>query len=376
MRSWRPLLALLLVLPLVACGGQSRTAGPATGFAAAQPALPQVERTRVGLLLPLSGGNQLLGQAMQNAAQLALFDLADPRVEFVPLDTAGTTAGAGQAARRGVAAGARVLAGPLTSAETAAAAIVARAARTPLLAFTNDAGPAGQGVWALGLTPQQQVDRMVGAAVAAGASRFALAAPDDQFGRLTAQALRARVAGGTLPPPFVLLHPARTDMAQVARDLAQMAGEAPVDAILIGHTGTPARQLAAALVLAFPQKPRLLGNSLWALDPQMGQEPALAGAWFPAPDPSARQNFEQRYQAAFGERPPRLAGVAYDAAALAARTARDSALPVGEAFLGADGPIRLLPTGQMARGLAVFALNPAGEPQLVQPAPVPGATGS
>ncbi len=45
--------------------------------------------------------------------------------------------------------------------------------------------------------------------------------------------------------------------------------------------------------------------------------------------------------------------------------------------MGAAGPLRLLPDGLVARGLAVFALDGSGgEPRLVQPAPVPGAAGS
>jgi hypothetical protein len=79
----------------------------------------------------------------------------------------------------------------------------------------------------------------------------------------------------------------------------------------------------------------------------------------------------------FGEKPPRIASIAYDAAALAGRTARMGSPPVGEAMMGADGPIRLLPGGMAQRGLAIFALDASGQPRLVQPAPVPGvAAGS
>ncbi len=376
------MLSGLLLLSLIGCNAQPRV--PSFGMVqptvqAPPPApLPQVSRTRVGLLLPLSGNNRALGEAMFNAAQLALFDQADPRVEFLPQDTAGTPAGAGEAARQALRAGARVLAGPLTATETAAAAIPARAGRLPVLAFTNDATGAGNGVWALGITPAQQVDRMVGAAQAAGATRFALLGPEDEFGRRMAQVLRARLAAAGLPAAFVLLHPPRMDMAQALRDLANQAGEAPVDALMLVETGQAARQAATALAAAFPRPPRVLGTMLWSLDPGLAQEPALAGAWFPAPDPQARLNFESRYQQAFGERPPRLAGVAYDAAGLAARAAREGTglLPIGEAFLGADGPIRLMPDGTVARGLAVFQMDGSGDPKLVQPAPVPGGAGS
>ncbi len=111
----------------------------------AMPAEPV--RNKVGLLLPLSGSNRPLGQAMLNAAQLALFDQGDPSVEFLPRDTGSTASGAAEATRAALAQGARAFAGPLTLGETAAAAGVARASGAPVLAFTSDASQAGSGVW-------------------------------------------------------------------------------------------------------------------------------------------------------------------------------------------------------------------------------------
>jgi len=220
---------------------------------------------------------------------------------------------------------------------------------------------------------------MVSAAAAAGAQRFALLAQDDEFGRRLAQAMRSRLAAMNLAPPLLVLHPARGDVAQAARGLAEQAGPEGLDAVLLGHSSAAAARVAATnLAEALPRPPRFLGTYGWSQDNSLAQEAALAGAWFPGPDPAARAQFDSRYRESFGERPPRLAGIAYDAAALAARTARDGggAPPVGEAFMGADGPLRMLPDGQMARGLAIFALNPSGEPRLVEPAPVPGFAGT
>ena len=185
-----------------------------------------------------------------------------------------------------------------------------------------------------------------------------------------------------LAAPVVVLHARAGDSAAAARDLATQAGPEGLDAVLLGLGGERAKAAAIALATALPQPARLMGTTLWAQDPVVAREPALADAWFPGPDPATRAAFEQRYQAAFGDRPPRLAGVAYDAAALASRAARDgdgarrSAATVGQAMLGADGPIRLAPEGLAQHGLALFALDPSGEPRLVQPAPIPGAAGS
>ena len=373
---------LALLLPLVACATQAppRYAAPAWPAPAAAVLPAEVPRTRVGLLLPLSGANRPLGQAMLNAAQLALFDQADPGIEFLPRDTGSTPAGAAEAARSALGEGARALAGPLTLTETAAAAAPARAARVPLMAFTSDAAQAGNGVWVLGTTPGEQAERLANAAAALGARRFGLLASDDEFGRRLAAALRARMPALGLAAPVVMLQARAGDSAAAARDLATQAGPEGLDAVLLGLGGERAKAAAIALATALPQPARLMGTSLWAQDPVVAREPALADAWFPGADPATRSGFEQRYQAAFGDRPPRLAGVAYDAAALATRAARegDGPMPgtVGQAMLGADGPIRLGPEGLAQHGLALFALDPSGEPRLVQPAPIPGAAGS
>jgi branched-chain amino acid transport system substrate-binding protein len=388
-----------LLLGLAACAPQP----PAPGFVGIAPPLGPMAQApvgRAGLLLPLSGPQASLGQPMLNASYMGLFDEAPTGVEFAPRDTGGTPAGAAAAARAAIADGARILVGPLTSAEAAAVVPVARAAGIPVLAFTNDAQRAGEGAWVLGTTPQQQVRRVVAAAARGGAQRFALAAPDNEFGRALAAALRGATADLGLPPPAIALHPSNADPGMAA-GAARLAAPA-ADAVLIGEGGERARRFAAAyagegqVVQVAPDRsgtvsaappampngegPRLLGTALWLNDPAVRGEPALAGAWFPGPDGRARARFEGRYRDAFRETPPRVAAAAYDAAALAARALRSgtpvASLTVVQSFPGADGPVRLLPGGQTQRGLAIYALSPEGEAQLVEPAPEPGGPGS
>lgn len=367
---------LTLFLPLIGCAPQGAGSlgpvakpGMAPSFApgAAEPA-----RTRVGLLLPLTGGNAPLGQSMLNAATLALFDGGDPRVELLPRDTRGTPAGAAAAARGALAEGAVAMAGPLTLGETSAVAGVARG--TPVFAFTADESQAGPNVWVLGVTPTQQARRMVAAAAGTGARRFALLAPEDAFGQRLAAGMRSAASDLGLPPPVVQFFAARGGDVPAA---VQALAAAQPDAVLLGGGGAVARQAAPLILEAFPGRPpRLLGTVLWASETGLGNEPALADAWFPGPDPEGRARFDGNFAGAFGARPPRLAGTAYDGAALAARTAREGRPPLGEAFLGADGPIRADGNGAVGRGLAVYALRPGAEPTVVQPAALPGTPGA
>jgi len=368
---------VLAFLALIGCAPQPQAPAfgrPQAGWA--PPSMPgaadaNAPRARVALLLPLSGAQAPLGQAMQNAATLALFDGGDRAVEFLPRDTRSSSTGAADAARLAVAEGARSIAGPLTLGETAAVAQAVRG-QVPVFAFTSDEAQAGPGTWVLGITPTQQVRRVVQAAMGQGARRFALLAPDDLFGQRLGAALEAAARDAGLPPPAIRFLPSRGDVAAAATELA---AQMP-DAVLLGGGGALARQAGPALASAFGGRtPRILGTALWATEPGLGNEPSLNGAIFPGPDPAGRGRFEQAYGAAFGAPPPRTAGTAYDGAALAARAAR-GALPVGVSFMGADGPIQLREGGQLGRGLAVFALRPGSEPVMVEPAAMPGAAGS
>jgi ABC-type branched-subunit amino acid transport system substrate-binding protein len=366
-------LSVLALVALAACGPQARAP------VASREPLPEPPRSRIALLLPLTGPQAPLGAAMQQAAELALFDHGNRSVELLPMDTGGSASGAAAAARQAVAERVQVIVGPLTAAETSAASGPARAARIPILALTNDTAQAGPGVWTLGVTPAEQVRRVMGAALTEGARRFALVAPDDAFGRALAAAMRAVAREADLPEPVLVLHAVRESPAAVGRELAQRAGSG-LDAVLIGSTGRRAREIAAALAPAGigSPAPRILGHALWALETDLGEEPALQGAIFAAPDPASRQRFDARYEGAFGMRPPRLAGVAYDAAGIAIRVVLNpgGGISAGEVFDGVDGPVRLQPAGVVQRGLALFVIEGPGPARMLEGAPRPGAAAS
>ena len=83
------------VLGLAACAPQP----PQPGFIGVAPPLrgavipPAAPAARAAMLLPLTGPQAPLGQAMLNAGTMALFDEAPSGVEFAPRDTGGTPGG-------------------------------------------------------------------------------------------------------------------------------------------------------------------------------------------------------------------------------------------------------------------------------------------
>ena len=133
----------------------------------------------MAILLPMTGPRADIGKILLQAAQLALNDNSGPALDV--LDTGGTPTGAASAIQAAVTRRDGLILGPLTSPETASVAPVARRSSIPVLAFTNDASQSQPGIWPLGISPDQQVRRLVAAAQAQGKIRFAALLPDSRL---------------------------------------------------------------------------------------------------------------------------------------------------------------------------------------------------
>lgn len=350
-----------------------------------------------------------MGQILLQAAQLALQDGRGPSLDV--LDTAGSASGALAAVQTALANGDSLILGPLTSAETASVAPAARAAGIPVLAFTNDAAQSQPGVWPLGISPDQQIRRLVSATQAQGKQQIAALLPDSDFGKAMASALNRASESAGLPPPNIRMHP--SGMAAItasARDLSDYANRrGPLDAkvkaaralgtpegrreaqelvktpipppsfnvLLLADTGDQLQEIAAVLPYYDVDRSavQIIGPTLWA-DPSSGSG-ALRGAWYAAPDSATRGNLERDYTAKYGVPPSPLADLAYDATSVAkvvlgSRGGSAALLTQPEGFVGTDGWFVLLPDGQVRRGLAVFRIERAG-PELIDPAPLSSA---
>jgi len=370
---------------------------------AAEPPL-----VKVGLLLPLSGARADVGQAILNAAQLALFDLAGDRFALVVRDTHGTPEGAAAAAEAVLAEEVSLVLGPLFSTSAEAVKPIAEAAAVPMITFSNNTAIAGPESFVMGVTPRTQVDRVVDYAISQGLTRFAVLAPESAYGNAVVGALQEAVfRNGVELSRVVYYDPQATDVSAEVQVLAdfnrrraaaeaqrrelegrtdeasrralqrlqgvETAGALPYDAILLPASGQ--QLLSVAPLLAYydvdQTEVRFLGTALWE-DPQLLNEPTLQGGWFPAPPPALWNTFRQRYQESFGNVPPRVASLGYDAVALAAvleqrGTAEGAFLPYTPetitqplGFAGIDGIFRFLTSGEVQRGLAVLEIQRAG----------------
>lgn len=362
-------------LPNPMAQGQGREVQPPPpGQANPAPSAEDVTtegRTRVALLVPLTGASKSVGQAMLDAGNMALFEVSSD-LALLPRDTGSSPEAARAAADKALADGADLILGPVFSASIPPVRDATAPVETNVIAYSTDAGVAGGNVFVMGFLPGQQVDRVILYAKSRGLSKLAALVPDNPYGVAVSTeigVIRDRLA---MAPPRILT---------LSRDpKAQLDGLAadPPDMLLIAVGGDQLRALAGPLADYVAQHPvQLLGTGLWD-DSSLGQITALVGAWYPAPLPGGFASFDQRFQRTYNYRPPRIASLAYDSVALAAAIAKGAPgnpKPFGKdvltqpnGFLGIDGSFRLLPSGLCERNLAVLAVSGNG-PEVVDPPP-------
>jgi branched-chain amino acid transport system substrate-binding protein len=375
---------------------------------------PELMGNPVGVLVPLSGPAQALGEDMLRAAEMALFDVGANDLVLLPRDTGGTATGARDAAQQVIDEGARLIIGPLFSQAVSGVTPVAQQAGVSVLAFSNVASVAAEDTYLLGFRPEEQVDRVVRYALEQeGIVRIAGLAPDDAYGAAALQALRRVVVemGGEIGPTL-FYPPDLSDPSPVVREVAayderraaleaeraklegrddevskralermkqlDTFGEPPFDAILIADGGDRLRSVASLLTFydVDPGSVRFLGTMRWQDDPRVLGESALQGGWFAGPSPTRMAAFERRFENAFGTRPQTLAALAYDATALAVVVARElgdesyqaTTLVNPQGFAGASGLFRLRPDGLAEHGLAVLEIG-GGVARVLEPPP-------
>ncbi len=332
---------------------------------------------RVALLLPFTNPSpetRALADAMLRAAEMALFDSGNQDLLLMPRDDGGSPELAAQAARQAINDGAEIILGPLFAQSAMAVGPVARSENVPVVAFSSDRNAGGNGVFLLSFQPETEVERIISYAARSGHSSFATMVPQTAYGDKVADQFRTTVSnvGGAIaavehfsPQPGMVGPPAD-----------RVANSFP-DAVLLAEGGVMLQTLGPALALRGASSPRVrfLGTGLWD-DPAVAREPMLQSGWFAAPSPNAWQDFSARFRSTYGDAPPRLASLSYDAVSLVSILSNgipyqrftEGALTDPNGFAGVDGIFRFRSDGGADRGLAVLQVNPEGF-TIVDPAP-------
>ncbi len=406
MKRLKWIVMAVMAAGMVACAPQptpapqtqvvSQPAFPATVPDAAPPLAPppaphlpgNIPTVKVGLLLPLSGSGQEIGEQMRDAAMLALHDRyagldqgqQTVRIALLPKDTASSPQVAAHVAQEAIQEGAELLIGPLFSREVSAVAPIANAQNIPVIALSNNRAVADNNIFVYGFLPDQQVYRIITHALLKGQNILGSIAPNDAYGmtvsQLVAQIMQRRQ--GTLAASE-LYGRSPANIQAAATRLSTAYRTQPFSALFIAEGGAELPMLLQTMQnAALPlQAIQLLGTGLWDSE-DMQRIKALYGAKFATASPKHYHRFERRFEAVYRYSPKRLASLTYDAVSLVTGLALENSVqPFAphrlinrEGFVGpANGLYRFLPNGITERSLAVLKITDSGL-EIVDAAPM------
>jgi ABC-type branched-subunit amino acid transport system substrate-binding protein len=298
------------------------------------------------LLLPLSGASAQLGQSLQAAATLG----GGPGIGIEIIDCGSTPESAVAAAKQAVDGGAKMLVGPVFSAQARA---VGAAVRVPVITLSNDEALAGSGIYVFGVTPAQSAQAIFSIAAQRNLRDVAVVVPPGTFGAQSAAAAeRVGRALGLSVRPVITQSSANGLIAALTQ-----AGGLP-DAVFLPVADGTLADFAGAFQGTGVQ---VLGSTQWSALDLSGQA-AFRDAWFAAPDPLRFAAFDDAFRTATGEPGGIIGGLAFDGVELLrilGQTGQMSArgLSRTEGFSGVIGPYRFSKSGLCERGLGVLKVD-------------------
>jgi len=372
------LFRLLLIASSVAL-----LSGCELNLGSAGPVVNTRETVPVALLVPFGSGesnNDLLATSLQNAAQLAVSDLGDVKIDLRIYQTAGSAQGAAEAATKAANEGAKIILGPVfgDGANAAGAAVASRG--LSVLSFSNNTEIAGGNVFVLGHTFQNTANRLIKYAASQGQNKVLVVHADNLTGQVGRKAVEqaAKAAGMEFTGSASYVFSQQGVIAAV-KDIAKQVLDTETDTIVFASDTAGALPILAQLLPengVDPKKIKFMGLTRWDIPTQTLSLTGLQGGWFALPDPSMSGSFRDRYIQAYGQRPHPLAGIAYDSVAavgaLIASGKSDalskSNLTQRSGFAGVNGVFRLLPDGSNERAMAIVEIEKK-QTKVIDPAP-------
>lgn len=301
------------------------------------------EKIKVALLLPISTKHSAMTEVMLDTAQFALYETKADNIEILPYDTKGTSFGAIEATKKAVDEGCHIILGPVFNSPVNAVAKVAKEYNIPVITFSNNEKLKNKGVFLMGLSTAQQVEKVMDYTMQnKGYSNFSAILPTNAYGASAGQILKNKVAeieGKVIKLEFypkdakkfkkhtenVVNAYSFTDKAfeayQEAKELAlEENGTAKdvqfiveeedkifADAILVIDGGDKLN----AITEKIPEQYAVIGINTWYGNKTLENQ-RLNGGWFASPDPTNYQIFEENFNNSYAKYPIQISALVYD----------------------------------------------------------------
>ena len=374
-KSLRLLTFLLLPVLLAACeplatGG----GGPSINTRAPVP---------VALLVPAGSGetgDDVVASSLENAARLAISDLDGIKIDLRVYHTGGQADQAAAMATKAVNDGAKIILGPVFAHAANAAGVAVARRNVNVLSFSNNPTIAGGNVFVLGNTFQNTANRLVGYAVRQGKDRIEIVHARTTAGDIGRDAIEGAIGrngatltgvqsyefsqNGVISAASVIARDVAASGANAVFFTSDTAGALPLLTQFLPEQGVD------------PTTTQFIGLTRWDIPANTLSLPGVQGGWFALPDPAMSAQFRARYNAAFGQQPHPLAGLAYDGIAAIGALVKagksdaltKQALTQASGFVGVNGVFRLRADGTNERGLAVAQIQNS-QVVVIDPAP-------
>ena len=353
-------------LALVA--GCTSTSGP-TGVSDG-PMIDPTKPVQVALLIPKSYEETAsIATSLEQAAQMAIADLGDIRIDLRVFDTAGNPEQAALVARQAVQEGAKIILGPLLAENAKAVGAAVADSGVNVLSFSNNASIAGNNVFVLGPTFNNTANRLVSYAASQGRTKAVIVHPRTLEGELGKAALEN--AAQSTPLEIVAIEAFEFSQKGVIDSVARIKDsvlETQADTLFL--TSNTARALPLLVQLLpeagiNPQDVQYIGLSRWDIPRQILELPGVQNGWFTSPSRQVSASFKTRFTKGYGSPPHQLAGLAYDGlAAIGAlvstgqkNAVTKTALTQASGFQGVSGVFRFLADGTNERALAIAKIE-------------------
>jgi len=368
------LIGVLSLLWLSSCQMQGPGGGPSINTSRPVP---------VALLVPRGSGqatDDSLAQALENAARLAMSELDGVKIDLRVYDTAASPTQTANMAVKAVQDGAKIILGPVFAQNANAAGLAVASRNVNVLSFSNNPSIAGRNVFILGNTFQNTANRLVRYATSQGKGNILIAHGNDAAEISGRDAIRRAISdsGATLASvaPFEL---SQNAVINALRGISDQVSESGAQSIFMTSGTSGALPLLAGLLPENGVKPadiQYIGLQRWDIPASALALPGLQGGWFALPDPYLTDQFNARYQAAYGTRPHPIAGLAYDGIAAIGALVKSgnsgalttTALTQSAGFIGVNGVFRLLQNGTNERALSVAQIQDK-QVVVIDPAP-------
>lgn len=356
--------ALVSTLLLASCGDMPTAGGPRIDTSRPVP---------VALLVPggsASASDNGLAASLESAARLAMSELDGVTIDLRVYQTAGNAGTAAQVAQQAVADGAKVILGPVYAENAAAAGVAARARGVNVLAFSNNPGVAGGNVFILGNTFQNTANRLVSYAARQNRGNIMVVYGESPAEQLARDAILRAIAAtpGASQAGSAGFEVSQNGVVQAIPTISRTVKSSGAGSIFLTSGTDGALPFVTSLLPENGVKPadtQFVGIQRWDIPANALTLPGVQGGWFALPDPDLSARFTQKFQAAYGQPPHPIAGLAYDGIAAIGALVKagkadalsGAALTQSQGFVGVNGVFRLLPDGTNQRGLAIAQIQ-------------------